>query len=87
MNDKVRIRMCAGCGERFHQNELKRICKTVEGVFIDKDGKSGGRGAYICSKSCLQVAEKGKQINKILKTNIPAEVYAGLYREFENADQ
>ncbi|MBQ7039376.1 MAG: YlxR family protein [Clostridia bacterium] len=87
MNDKVRYRMCAGCRKRMHQNELLRICKVNDKVLTDKSGKLGGRGAYICSESCLKIAEKGKQLNKILKTNVTAEIYAELYGEFENAKQ
>ena len=87
MNDKVRYRMCAGCRNRFHQNNLIRICKVDETVFIDKNRKSGGRGAYICSESCLRIAEKNKQLNKILKINIPAEILSGLYGEFDDANK
>ena len=87
MNDKVRYRMCAGCRNRFHQSALVRIAKVNDAVFIDKNVKMGGRGAYICSESCLKVAQKNRQFNKILKTNISDEIYAELYREFENADK
>lgn len=87
MNDKVRYRMCAGCRKRFHQKDLIRICKSENGIFLDEFNKMGGRGAYICSKSCLQAAEKGKQFNRILKTNVTAEIYAALYGVLENAEQ
>ena len=87
MNDKVRYRMCAGCRGRFHQSNLIRICKNEDGIFIDKNVKLGGRGAYICSESCLKIAEKGRQLNKILKTYVSEEIYSELYKEFENANQ
>ena len=87
MNDKIRYRMCAGCRNRFHQSELIRVCKNDNGVFIDKNVKLGGRGAYICSESCLKIAQKGRQFNKILKTNVPDEIYSALCEEFENANQ
>lgn len=87
MNDKVRYRMCAGCRKRFHQSVLVRVAKVNNDVFIDENVKLGGRGAYICSESCLKVAQRSKQLNKILKTNISDEIYAELYREFENADK
>lgn len=87
MNDKVRLRMCAGCRKRFHQSDLIRISKTANEIVVDKDGKSGGRGAYICSESCLKIAEKNKQLNKLLKTNVPAEIYAEIYGELLNANK
>lgn len=81
MNDKVRLRMCAGCRERFHQNELLRVCKISDEIFVDKDNKLGGRGAYICSKECLKTAQKNRQLNKILKSNVPDEIFDILCKE------
>ena len=86
MNDKVRYRMCAGCRTIMHQSELIRVCKVNDNILIDKTNQSGGRGAYICSKSCLQKAEKTKQLNRILKSEVPAEIYTALYKEFNDAN-
>ena len=82
MNDKVHFRMCAGCRKVMHKSALLRICRTKDGVFCDKTNKMGGRGAYICSEVCLRKAEKGKQLNKILKTAVPNEVFSELHEEF-----
>ena len=84
MNDKVHFRMCIGCQEMMHKNKLLRICSTEKGIFVDKANKMGGRGAYICSGSCLKTAEKRKRLNRALKTAVPDEILRLLYKEFEN---
>ena len=84
MNDKVRYRMCAGCRGRFHQNDLIRICKTEDGIFVDKNVKLGGRGAYICpDKACFQKARKGKRLERALETAIPDSVYDAMENELK----
>lgn len=84
MNDKVHFRMCVGCREMIHKNKLMRVCRTKDGVFVDETNKMGGRGAYICSKACLNLAEKGKRLNRILKTAVPDEVISRLAEVLEN---
>lgn len=83
MNDKVRLRMCAGCRNKIHQTHLIRICRKDNKIIVDKNNQTGGRGAYICSKECLDKAKKTNQFNRLLKSSVPEEIYNELYEEFK----
>jgi uncharacterized protein len=41
-------RQCAGCGSRRAQRELVRLVVCGGRVEIDRERRSGGRGAYLC---------------------------------------
>ena len=49
-------RRCVICGERGNKQDFLRICRSKDGtVLVDKTGKAGGRGAYLCgSDACVQ---------------------------------
>jgi len=76
-NDKrVPTRRCVGCRESFEKGQLLRIVKFNGAVFIDKTGKSDGRGAYFCGKdSCLKSIIKGRKLEKSFRMQIPADIY------------
>ena len=85
---KTPMRKCIGCGEMKSKKELLRILKTADGeITFDFTGKKNGRGAYLCiSKECLQRAVKTKGLERSFQMRIPQEVYEGLERELEGAD-
>lgn len=73
------MRRCVSCRESFNQNELLRVCKQNDKLFIDINQKMGGRGAYICkNKQCLQNAIKKKALNRAFKSNLDNEIYVQL---------
>ena len=80
---KIPIRKCVGCMEQSGKKELVRIVRTKDGeVSPDPTGKKSGRGAYICKDAaCLAKARKKKSLERSLKCEIPAEVYAKLEEE------
>ena len=58
---KIPERMCVVCRQMKPKNELIRIVNNDGMVAIDKTGKSGGRGVYLCkSKDCFAKALKSK---------------------------
>lgn len=58
---RIPERMCVACRQMKPKNELLRIVKNSDGVFVDETGKMNGRGAYICkSAECLAKARKNK---------------------------
>ena len=69
-------RTCVGCREVKSKWDLVRIVRTPEGaVKIDPTGKLSGRGAYVCpSRACLDLAVKGKRLDKALGVQVPDEV-------------
>ena len=77
---KVPQRMCVACQEMKNKKELIRIVLAPTGeVSVDKTGKKAGRGAYLClSKECILKAQKNKNLEKVLKTAIPQEIYQEL---------
>ncbi|MBO4366391.1 MAG: YlxR family protein [Clostridia bacterium] len=49
-------RRCVICGERGNKQDYLRVCRSKDGtVRVDRTGKAGGRGAYLCgSDACVQ---------------------------------
>ena len=44
----IPLRRCVACRESKAQKELIRFFQTEQGWQLDKKGKSGGRGAWLC---------------------------------------
>lgn len=76
-------RMCTACREMKNKRQLLRIVRSPEGELkLDLQGKSSGRGAYLCrSTACLQRAKKTHSLEKSLKCQIPETVWAALTEE------
>lgn len=77
-------RFCAGCGRRAAKEELVRFTVTESGdgrnLALDKSGKGGGRGAYVCADSnCLKKALRKKALVRGLGE---AAIPDGLLEEF-----
>lgn len=77
---KIPLRTCMGCNEKKPKKELIRIVKNKdEEIFVDRTGKSEGRGAYICdSVECLEKVVKSKRLEKVLESKISEEIYNNL---------
>lgn len=73
MNDKVNMRMCVCCKQKFDRNSLVRVYKKDGGVYYDQKGKAGGRGAYLCSYGCLVKSFKTGKLSKALKCPVSAD--------------
>ena len=83
---KPRLRTCIGCGEQSGKVELKRIVRcSDETVKFDPSGRAAGRGAYICSEKCLEVAVKAKKIQRALRCDIAKEELEALLTDIRKA--
>jgi len=73
---KLPQRMCVGCRVMKNKRELIRVVRTPEGsIDLDTTGKKSGRGAYICADpECLNLAVKGKRLQKALQHDIGEDV-------------
>lgn len=72
-------RTCVGCNCKKSKNDFIRIVKTENGIFIDKNGKINGRGAYICNNiDCLEKTIKSRKLERTLKSRIDDEIYERL---------
>ncbi len=70
------LRMCCNCRKMFYKDELIRIVRNKENLFlIDKTKKINGRGAYICSECRKEDLKKRKVLNKSFKCNVPENIY------------
>ena len=69
-------RTCMGCNKKTKKYDLIRIVKKNNDVFIDKNGKMDGRGAYICNDvACLDKVVKSKRLERCLKIKIDDDIY------------
>ena len=76
-NKKIPLRTCVVSKEKLPKQELIRIVKNNENVvFVDLNGKSNGRGAYIKKDiSVLENAIKSKVLERHLEIEIPDNIY------------
>lgn len=75
------------CGEKFEKNKLLRVCKIDDEIIFDKDGKSGGRGAYICTKTdCYDKLLKKRRLDRAFKRSVDNSVYEEILKEIDQTD-
>lgn len=78
------MRTCVGCGASLPKRQLARIVRQAgSGVSFDETGRASGRGAYVCSKKCLEGALKSRKLQRALKTDINEEEAARIRQGFE----
>lgn len=82
---KVPERTCVGCRTVRPKRELVRIVRTPDKeVTVDGTGKLAGRGAYICPDDrCLELATRGKRLERALQRSVPEDVKGQLQRLLE----
>ena len=87
-SEKSPLRHCVACCAEKPQNELIRIVKTKDGnVFVDRNGKGQGRGAYICRRNvCLNIHIKGKKLQKAFSSEINSGIYDEIKEIIDNSD-
>ena len=82
------LRKCVACNVMKKKNELFRVVKVKEEIFLDLTMKGQGRGAYVCKNAdCIALAEKKKSFNRALKCMVKSEVIDSLYMELENGSR
>lgn len=78
----VPLRTCIVCRSQKDKASLLRVVKTSDGsLVIDKDGRTNGRGSYVCKDGCMAVAIKKHLFNKAYKTQFPESVYESLKKD------
>ncbi len=76
-------RKCCGCNEMKLKSDLIRVVKKDNEYFLDKTGKSNGRGAYICNDiQCFEKANKNRGFERSFKSGIPKDIYEKIKEEF-----
>ena len=73
------LRQCIVCRAMKERSELIRIVKNEDGIFVDSDGKAGGRGAWICNAdACKELFVKKRALDRPFHCRVPEERYAEL---------
>ena len=77
-------RTCVVCRKKgTKDNFIKVVFNKNKEVFIEKDKKIDGRGAYICKNiDCVTKCLKNKSLSKSFKYNIPQEFYEEILNYF-----
>ncbi|HYZ91125.1 MAG TPA: YlxR family protein [Actinomycetota bacterium] len=80
----VPVRTCVGCRRRAPKAELVRIvCRPDGSLTVDRDGRTPGRGAYVCSGGdCLDQAAKRSRLGRALRAPVGAGELERLRMEF-----
>lgn len=72
------LRMCVSCRLMKEKGELIKLTKTCGGEIVI-GVQQDGRGAYVCkSLECIEKAEKKRQLQRALKSEISGEIYQSL---------
>lgn len=76
------MRRCIGCRESFPQNQLIRLTFHDEAIHVDRDGKSPGRGVYLCKNpECIEKARKSRAFQRNYKREIKTEITDAAFDE------
>ena len=83
---KTPMRRCVACRESKPQEELLRFTFSDGHLSADIDGKSDGRGYYLCKEeACREAAIKHKAFNRACRTAISTdEVIKVIEEAFNN---
>lgn len=74
LKNNIPQRKCIGCMKSKDRNLLIRMGYRDGHIHVDGDGKSLGRGFYICKDmNCYSLALKRKAFSRVAKTNINEE--------------
>lgn len=69
-------RTCLGCGQKGLKSDLYRLVRIDDGrIVYDESGRIAGRGAYVCSRDCLEHSLSIGKLSRALKCNVPKELF------------
>ena len=77
-----RERSCIACGAKTGKTELLRLVRDADGaVTFDEGGRKPGRGAYVCSLTCLEQAARTRRLDRALRCTVHTEDYKRIAAE------
>lgn len=81
-------RLCISCRQTAHRDTLWRVVRTFPDHQVQLD-EGMGRSAYLCPQaSCLEAAQKKNRLSRMLRTQVPPEIYQALsQRLMEDLDR
>ncbi|MDD5823822.1 MAG: YlxR family protein [Firmicutes bacterium] len=76
------MRKCVSCMMSYPQNQLIRLTRKGDEIIIDHNGRSEGRGMYMCRNAeCIDNMIKRKAFNRACRCNLNQEMLAALHDE------
>jgi predicted RNA-binding protein YlxR (DUF448 family) len=72
VSTRVPERTCVGCRQARPKGQFVRlVCGPTGQLFLDRQGKLPGRGAYICpQRSCAEQASKGTRLREAFRHEV-----------------
>ncbi len=68
-----------GCRHKAPKGELVRVVRDTDGaVAPDATSRAAGRGAYVCSRECLDKSIKNGRLAAALRTGLSKDVYESI---------
>ncbi|MEY4175138.1 MAG: hypothetical protein RI900_2303 [Actinomycetota bacterium] len=74
------LRTCVGCRSKRPQHDLVRIADSPSGVQVARSAP--GRGAWVCSGQCLQLAVRRKAFDRAWRRTVRTEEVTALQNAF-----
>ncbi|BAQ66407.1 YlxR family protein [Geminocystis sp. NIES-3709] len=82
-NKQTNYRRCISCHLINDRTNFWRIVKNHPDNNITLD-VGMGRSAYLCPQyQCLNLAQKKKRLSRVLKIDVPSEIYQQLWQKLE----
>ena len=79
---KVVLRTCCVCKKKLNKNDMSRIVKIEDKLFLDNKKEKCGKATYICKDiQCKENLIKKKVLNKVFRFNFNQEQYENLLKE------
>lgn len=84
----IPMRRCIGCNTSFPKEQLIRIASKDNQIIADLDGRTEGRGVYVCkNEACLKKIVKKKGFFRFFGMDITEEQKDILLGEMNNAKE
>ncbi len=76
-------RLCISCRQAAHRDTLWRVVRTFPDHQVQLD-QGMGRSAYLCPQaSCLEAAQKKNRLSRMLRAQVPPEIYHSLSQRLD----
>jgi predicted RNA-binding protein YlxR (DUF448 family) len=84
---KPNYRRCISCRTVAHRADFWRVVRLHPSHQVQLD-EGMGRSAYICQNpNCLQLAQKKNRLGRVLRSQIPPDIYAELSQRLTTSIQ
>lgn len=80
--------MCVVCREMKPKADLVRVVlNDKEEIILDENGKTAGRGAYVCKGECINNVEKRKSFERALSGKLSDGLVAKIKEKIDSCNE